>query len=89
MNHVVKRKGHAEVYDARKLYASIYSACTAVRETQGASELIAEKVVASVEEWLEKKHEVTSKDIKRVAHTHLDTYNREAAYLYNSHGIVW
>lgn len=85
MNHIVKRKGHAEPYDNRKLYASIYSACLSVRATEGEAELVAERVVKDVETWLVKKHEVTSADIRRVASQNFKAYNADAEYMYRHH----
>lgn len=81
-NHIVKRHGHTEVYDSRKLYASIYTSCLAVRDTQETSELLADKIVAEIEEWLEKKHEVTSHDIRLHAAKHLNVYQPDAAWIY-------
>ena len=85
MNHIVKRKGHAEPYDNRKLYASIYAACLSVRATEGEAELVAERVVKDVETWLAKKHEVTSADIRRVASQNLKAYHSDAEYMYRNH----
>lgn len=87
--HIVKRAGHPEPYDSRKLYASIYAACLAMREPAGTAEILAEKVVNDVEAWLSKKSEVISNDIRRVAAKHLYAYNRDAAYAYMHHRVVW
>jgi transcriptional regulator NrdR family protein len=81
-NHVVKRKGHTEQYDERKLYASIYAACLAVRETHETSEMIAERVTKEINEWLMKKHEITSHDIRVHAAHHLTAYQPDAGWLY-------
>lgn len=89
MQHIVKRKGHTEPYDERKLYASVFSACQSVREPTGSSELIADKVVRDVANWIEKKHEVTSNDIRRQASKHLTTYNPDAGYMLLHHRVVW
>lgn len=83
--HVVKRKGHTEPYDSRKLYASIYAACLSVRSTEGEAELVAAKVVSDLEIWLGKKHEVTAPDIRRIAGKHLGAYNDNAGYMYRNH----
>jgi len=83
--HIVKRKGHTEPYDSRKLYASVYSACLSVRATEGEAELVAAKVVEDVNNWLGKKHEVTASDIRRVAAKHFGAYNSSAAYMYRNH----
>ncbi len=89
MKHIVKRGGHMEPYDMRKLYASVYTAAVALREPAGAAELIAEAVVETVDQWLAKKHEVTSNDIRRVAHDRLKTINPAVAYLYKTQRVVW
>jgi transcriptional regulator NrdR family protein len=89
MKHIVKRAGHNELYDERKLYASVFSACQAVREPMGSAELIADKVVKDVNEWLDKKHEVTSNDIRAQAAKHLHAYHADAAYIYRHHRVVW
>lgn len=85
MKHIVKRKGHSEPYDVRKLYASIYSVCLSVRTPEGEAELVADRVVKHVSEWLEKKHEVTAHDIRVHAAKHLAAYNPNASYLYEVH----
>ncbi len=85
MKHIVKRKGHSEPYDIKKLYASIYSACLAVRTPEGEAELVAERVVKHVSEWLESKHEVTAHDIRAQAAKHLKAYSPDASYLYGVH----
>ena len=84
-NHIVKRAGHTEPYDERKLYAAIYSACLAVRETQATSEMIADKVCSELNDWLNKKHEVTSHDIRVHAAQHLQSYNEDAAWIFKHH----
>lgn len=84
-NHIVKRAGHTEPYDERKVYASVYSACMAVRETQATAELVADKVTEEMKTWLNKKHEVTSHDIRTHAAVHLKNYNDDAAWILKHH----
>lgn len=88
MNHIVKRAGHTEKYDQRKLYASVYFACMTVREPEGSCELIAEAVCKDVAHWLSHKHEVTANDIRSQAAKHLKGYHPEAAYMYLHHRII-
>lgn len=89
MKHIVKRGGHSEAYDVRKLYASIYSACLSVREHPGSAELIAEEVVREVEAWLHHKHEVTANDIRLQAAKHLKAINPDAGHIYVTHRVIW
>ena len=83
--HIVKRAGHRELFDGRKLYASIYAACLSVRSPEGEAELVAAEVQKRVEDWLERKHEVTGHDIRVQAAKHLRVYNPDAAYMYRMH----
>lgn len=88
MKHIVKRHGHTELFDDRKLYASVFASCLAVREPIGGAELIADKVVSDVVSWIENKHEVTSNDIRVQAAKHLHTYHEDAAYIYSHHRMI-
>lgn len=89
MKHIVKRAGHNENYDDRKLYASVFSACQSVREPMGSAELIADRVSKDMAVWIEKKHEVTSNDIRLKAAKHLSVYHPDAAYMYLHHRVIW
>lgn len=89
MQHIVKRAGHSEPYDERKLYASIYAACLSVREHPGSSELIAQKVVEEFGQWVKNKHEITSNDIRSQAAQHLKVINPDAGHIYLHHRVIW
>lgn len=89
MQHIVKRKGHTELYDEKKVYASVFAACQSLREPAGSSELVAEKVMQDVNGWIAKKHEVTSNDIRRQASKHLGAYHPDAAHMLAHHRVVW
>lgn len=85
MSLIVKRRGHTEPYDSKKLYASIYAVVLSVRGPVATAELIAQEVTDAINDWIKKKHEVTSGDIRRAAAKHLATLNPDAAYLYEHH----
>jgi transcriptional regulator NrdR family protein len=88
MAHIVKRFGHNEPYDGRKLYASIFAACLSVKEPPATAELVAQEVQTQTEKWLTGKHEVTSNDIRREAAKHLQVVNPDAGFQYLHHRIV-
>ncbi len=88
MKHIIKRRGHFEPYDARKLYASIYSSVLSVREPVGTAELIATEVVKTVEQWLTPKHEVTANDIRRQAGACLSAIHADAGFQYLHHRVI-
>lgn len=89
MQHIVKRAGHRETYDQRKLYASIFSACISVREHPGTAELVAQEVVEQFEAWMATKHEVTSTDISHQVGLALQIINPDAGYIYKHHRVIW
>lgn len=89
MKHIVKRSGHVEIFDIKKLYASVFAACLAMHEPVSTAEDIAERVSDDVEKWLEKKSEVLSNDIRRVTAKYLYAHNPDAAYSYLHHRVIW
>lgn len=87
--HIVKKgERQPEYFDPTKLHASIQAACLSVRTPEGEAETLAHRIVDHVNEWLEKKPEVTSNDLRRVASFHLSKYHPEAAYLYEQHTFI-
>ncbi len=89
MKHIVKRNGSTEAYDAKKLYASIYTSCLSGHEPTAAAELAAQKVTNDIDAWLAKKAEVTADDIRKTAGEYLSELNPHAGYLYLHHHIMW
>jgi len=89
MKHIVKRNGSTEVYDTKKLYASIYASCLSVHESATVAELAAQKITDDVNSWLAKKTEVTADDIRKTAGKYLSEFNPHAGYLYLHHHIMW
>lgn len=88
MSHIVKRNGHKEAYDSRKVYASVYAACLAVRVHQGEAELVADKVAQELNAWVTGQKEVTSHQIFFQASASLEKYNPDAAFMYRTHRDV-
>lgn len=85
--YVVKSGGlhESEIFDPLKLHSSLIAACLAVRAFEGEAHMVAQKVCEKVIDWLETKTEVTSDDVRRIAATNLQTYQPEAAYVYESY----
>lgn len=87
---VVKRSGKrpAEQFKREKLHASIVAVCLSTRTPGGQAEIIAKNVCDVVEEWLEKRQEITSQDLRLIAAKSLRNHHPEAAYLYEQHRII-
>ena len=85
MTIVVKRAGHTEEFDSRKIYASVYAACLNVHLHEGEAELIADKVMGEIKEWAKDQKEVTAHEIFMQTSAILVKYNPDAAYIYSTH----
>jgi transcriptional regulator NrdR family protein len=88
MSHIVKRKGHKEIYDQRKLYASVYAACMSLRVQQQEAELLAEKVTAEINSFVAERAGVTSHELFLRTHEALERLSPEAAFMYRTHTDV-
>lgn len=85
MNHIVKRKGHNEAFDERKLYASIYAACLSLRMSDEEAESISHMVTDEVKNEIKDTKEVTSEKLHSEAAKSLKKYHPDAAYMYKTH----
>lgn len=85
MAHIVKRKGHSEQFDLRKVYASAYAACRNAHLTEMMSEKIAESVASRMDEWISKKDNVSSQEIFEEITKILKELHPDASFLYQTH----
>lgn len=85
MKHIVKRKGHRQEFDERKVYASVYAACLNVHDSHEQAESIANLVTREIKKWLEDKEEVSSNQIFVKAAEELEHLNKDAAFMYLTH----
>ena len=83
--HIVKRKGHKEPFDARKIYASVFAACMVLRMGDEESELIAHMVSDEVEKELKDVKEIDAHSIHKQVTKSLRKYNADAAFIYDTH----
>lgn len=82
---IVKRHGHAETFDERKIYASVYEACHAAQLSTSRAETIAASVSLNVKKWAEKKTQVNSNEIHREVVKALRKHHADVAFLYEHH----
>ena len=52
---IVKRKGHSEFYDERKVYGSSFFACRNAHLNEIEAEIICEKVTGEVTKWIKNR----------------------------------
>jgi len=82
---IVKRKGHTELYDERKVYGSCYFACRNAHLSEQDAEKICKKVCVAITKWIRKHKVVSSTDIFRILTQELKKHNEDAAFLYETH----
>lgn len=82
---IVKRKGHSELYDERKVYGSCYFSCRNAHLSEQESEEICGKVSASITKWVKKQKAVSSNEIFKKLIEELKKHNGDAAFLYETH----
>ena len=85
MMNVVKRKGHIEKFDERKVYASCYAACMTSGLHENGCEIISSKVSSEIKKWVIEKKRVTSKQIFKKVVSHLKKAHKPAAFMYETH----
>ncbi|MBS3167601.1 hypothetical protein J4216_00565 [Candidatus Woesearchaeota archaeon] len=88
VKHIVKRKGHEEHFDERKIYASSYAACLNVHMDHKKAEKCADAVANDLKKWINTKKEVTSTQIFNEVIKSLKKQNKDAAYMYETHRII-
>ena len=82
---IVKRKGHIELYDERKVYGSCYFACRNAHLTEKEAEEICNKVCSAITNFVNKRKVVSSEDIFRILIEELKKHNEDSAFLYETH----
>ncbi|HLC49958.1 MAG TPA: ATP cone domain-containing protein [Candidatus Nanoarchaeia archaeon] len=83
--HLVKRRGHVEHYDERKVYGSCYFACRNAHLSEQEAEHIAEKVSAVITKWVNRKKVISSNEIFHALIEEMKKHNEDAAFLYETH----
>jgi len=82
---IVKRRGHKEEYDERKVYASVYAACLSAHVHHQNAEKIAAVVCSPITKWVKKKGRVNCDEIFKRVIIGLAKKNKEAAFMYETH----
>lgn len=77
-----------KVFSKKSVKEDILREAKAVGMRAGAAEIVAEKVATVVAKWVEKRGEVTDKDIERKIVENLAKYNKELAEFYKIRGKI-
>ena len=81
---IVKRKGHAEPFDEKKLYASVYASALNAHHNEEDSEEIAQKTLSIVQDAIAGRENLTSEDLKESTITALATHD-DVQLMYKHH----
>ncbi len=82
---VVKRGGHRERFDEKKVYGSVYAACASAHYGELQCEKIADDITKNVRKFLKNKKEVKSAEIRRKIESVLKKKDKELAFFYSQH----
>ena len=85
MKQLVKRRGHTESFEEKKLYGSILSACMSLRMKDEEAELLSETVSQEVIQAVKDIETVDAKVLHKHVVDSLHRYNPDAAFLYDTH----
>lgn len=83
--HIVKRQGHFEVFDEKKVYASVYASCLAGQIPKSKAEAISDIVTKQVKKWIDNKEEVSSDDIFKQIVRFLKKEDKGVGFLFETH----
>ena len=85
---VVKRQGHEEKFDERKIYASCYAACLSTRMKEEKAEKICGKVAKQIKTLIKGKLCISSDEIFKKTSVLLNKYDKDAAFMYRTYRDV-
>ena len=80
---VVKRKGHIQHYEERKVYASVYAAGLNCHYGEQKAEKIAKQVAKKITNWIKGKKKVSSLDVRKQVIKALN--DKDVKLMYESH----
>ena len=85
MQVIVKRKGHKERFDEKKVYGSVYSACASAHCDETQCEKIAEELTRKIKKFVKSKKEIQSTEIRKKIEGELKKKDDELAFFYEQH----
>lgn len=85
MASIVKRKGHKESFDGKKVYGSVYAACASAHYDEAECEKIAAEVMKKVKMFVKNKKEIRSITIRKKIEKELKRKDEELAFFYEQH----
>ena len=82
---IVKRRGHKEKFDEKKVYGSVYAACASAHCDEENCEKVAGELTKKIKKIIKGKKIVKSIMIRRVIETELKKRDKELFFFYEQH----
>ena len=82
---IVKRKGHTEKFDERKVYGSVYAACSSAHYGENLCEKNAEEIASKIKKFVKNKKKVDSTQIRKKIEELLKKIDEELGFFYEQH----
>ncbi|MBI2671375.1 hypothetical protein HYX16_00405 [Candidatus Woesearchaeota archaeon] len=82
---IIKRKGHKEKFDEKKIYGSVYAACASADYSENKCEKTAGEITKKVRNYLVNKKQISSSEIRKKIDAELKKRNKELAFFYEHH----
>lgn len=79
---VVKREGHSETFDEKKIYGSVYAACASAFYTELTCERVAADITKRVKTFFARKKSVHSHEIRKHVAAVLKKKDKQLAFFY-------
>ena len=82
---IVKRKGHTEKFDDKKVYASVYAACASAHYHEGKCEQMSSMVLKSINNFVKGKKQISSGQIRKKIMLELKKKDGDLVFYYEHH----
>lgn len=80
---IVKRNGHTEKFDERKVYGSVYAACSNLHYDEMLCEKTAEEITLKIKKFAKGRKEIDSAEIRKKVQELLKEKDEELAFFYD------
>lgn len=85
MDNIIKRRGHKEKFDEKKVYGSVYAACASAHYDELKCEKIAEELTKKIKKFIKNKKQVSSTQIGKKIESELKKKDKDLAFYYEQH----
>ena len=82
---VVKRRGHKEIFDEKKVYGLVYAACASAHYNEKQCEQIAEELTQKTKKFVKNRKEIQSIEIRKKIESELKKKDEDLAFFYEQH----